>query len=162
MKGRKPIPDEIKRLNGNPGKRPLNEFAPRTTTAIPVAPFHLDAVAREEWERVTQELADIGVLCAVDRCALAGYCVAWSRWVKAELALQESELDPDGGLVLQGKEGGGLYQHPMLAVANKAMDQLHKFASEFGMTPSSRTRVKVNPAQEKSTSSFMGFIQGGK
>lgn len=150
--GRKPIPTAIKIQNGNPGKRALNLQEPQPEVAIPECPSHLDELAREEWDRVTQELHTLGVLALVDRSSLAGYCVAWSRWVQAETKLQ------DEGYVLQG-QGGGYYQNPMLAVANKAMEQLYKFASEFGMTPSSRTRIKANPAESKASSNLLTFVQ---
>jgi len=36
-------------------------------------------------------------------------------------------------------------QSPYLAIANKAMDQMTKLLTEFGMSPSSRTCVAVAP-----------------
>ena len=32
-----------------------------------------------------------------------------------------------------------------LQISNRAVDQMHKFAVEFGMTPSARSRVQPNP-----------------
>jgi P27 family predicted phage terminase small subunit len=34
-------------------------------------------------------------------------------------------------------------QSPFLAIANKAFDQMRAMLTEFGMTPSSRTKVRV-------------------
>jgi phage terminase small subunit len=36
-------------------------------------------------------------------------------------------------------------QSPYLAVANKAMEQMRALLAEFGMSPSSRTRVHATP-----------------
>jgi P27 family predicted phage terminase small subunit len=33
--------------------------------------------------------------------------------------------------------------HPLLAIANKAMRQMHSLLAEFGMTPSARSRIKT-------------------
>ncbi len=139
MRGRKPVPTAMKLLRGNPGKRPLNQREPKPPVTIPRCPQHLDAEARREWRRVSRELYDMGVLSLVDRPALAIYCQAWSRWVRAEKLMHKS------GEVLKAKGSGALYQNPYLAVANKAMEQMARFLAEFGMTPVSRTRVHAYP-----------------
>jgi P27 family predicted phage terminase small subunit len=38
---------------------------------------------------------------------------------------------------------GYAIQNPWLSIANKAFDQMMKLMTEFGMTPSSRSRVKT-------------------
>jgi P27 family predicted phage terminase small subunit len=40
-------------------------------------------------------------------------------------------------------------QNPWLAIAVKCVSQLNGLASEFGITPSSRTRVRANPPEEE-------------
>ena len=44
MRGRKPIPTELKRLNGNPGKRPLSDKEPQPEPKLPRAPSFLNKV----------------------------------------------------------------------------------------------------------------------
>jgi P27 family predicted phage terminase small subunit len=66
---------------------------------------------------------------------LAAYCQAWSRWVKAEEMLKST------GPVIKSKTTGAIYQNPYPAVANRAMKQMRDSLTEFGMTPSSRSRV---------------------
>lgn len=88
-----------------------------------------------------RELMTLGVLTTVDRAALAAYCVAYSRWAEAER--QVTRL----GTIVK-TANGNLIQNPYLAVANRAMEQLSRLAGEFGMTPSSRSRVQVQPADE--------------
>ena len=39
-------------------------------------------------------------------------------------------------------------QSPYLAIANKAMEQMRAMLTEFGMSPSSRTRVHVTPPRQ--------------
>ncbi len=86
-----------------------------------------------------RELLALGVLTTVDRAALAAYCVAYARWADAEA--QVTKL----GTVVK-TANGNLIQNPYLAVANRAMDQMMKAAGEFGMTPSSRSRMQVEQA----------------
>ena len=136
MAGRKPKPTALKELAGNPGKRPLNRREPKPKTALPTCPRHLDGEARKEWRRMGGELARMGVVTVVDRAALAAYCVAWARWVEAE-----GQVTKLGTIVKTAN--GNLIQNPYLAVANRALEQMTKLAGEFGMTPSSRSRVQV-------------------
>lgn len=136
MAGRRPKPTAIKELTGNPGKRPLNDEEPEPELALPECPKHLGKHARKEWKRVAAELHSLGLLTRIDRAALAGYCQAWERWVAASEQLQKF------GAVIKTPTGYPI-QNPYLAIANTALDQVRKFAVEFGMTPSSRSRVKT-------------------
>lgn len=136
MAGRRPKPTALKRLAGNPGKRPLNEREPQPVVKIPACPRHLTGEARREWRRISAELVLLGVVTVIDRAALAAYCTAWARWVDAET--QVAKL----GTIVR-TSNGNLIQNPYLAVANRAMEQMTRLAAEFGMTPSSRSRVQV-------------------
>lgn len=144
MRGRKPKPTRLKILNGNPGCRPLNENEPTPRAGAPSVPGHLDDEAKKEWKRVSKELAALGLLTRLDRAAFAAYCAAYSRWAAAERQVKQF------GTVLSRlpeKEGDPpkFYTNPYLHVANQAMEKMHSFASEFGLTPSSRTRIQVAP-----------------
>ena len=134
MKGRKPIPAGIKLLMGNPGKRPLDRGEPRPRAAWPRPPAQLSPMARREWRRISRELKGCGLLTLVDRAALAAYCQAWARWVEAEEQINSTSV------VVKGKDGKPM-ENPYLAVANRAMEQMRRFLVEFGMTPSSRSRI---------------------
>ena len=35
MRGRKPVPTALKKLRGNPGKRPLNDAEPKPDVVVP-------------------------------------------------------------------------------------------------------------------------------
>ena len=154
MAGRKPLPTNIKLLRGNPGKRPLNEREPEPKAKLPRAPEHLNDEAKREWRRMAHTLYDLGLLTEIDRAALAAYCVAWGRWVEAEKNLQKY------GTVMMSPEKGWPVQSPYLSIANRAMEQMQKFMVEFGMTPSSRSRVKAVEHNEKDA--FEEFLSGGK
>ncbi len=141
MRGRKPEPTALKRLRGNPGKRALNHREPQFERSIPTCPHHLKGEARKEWRRLCKVLDTQGLLTQADRSALAAYCQAYARWIDAEKNLEVT------GLVLQSDKGF-FYQNPYLSIANKAIEQMVKISSEFGMTPASRTRIKVELPEE--------------
>lgn len=137
LRGPAPQPTALKRAKGNPGKRPLNDDEPTPKIEAPKPPNHLSCFAKREWRRITPLLLRYGLLSQLDRSALAMYCQAYGRWKKAE-----RELKAEGEVVLS--KHGQSYQSPWLSIANKAMDRMNKAISEFGLSPSARTRIKVS------------------
>ena len=127
----------LKVLAGNPGKRPLNEREPVVPQGVPERPEWLDAEAQAEWDRVTVELQEMGLLSRTDRAALTAYCTAWSRWVEAEAQVKKY------GTVVKSPEKGFPMKSPYLGIADQALENMRKLMVEFGLTPSSRSRIRV-------------------
>jgi len=150
MPGPPPKPTALKQLEGNPGKRRLNRKEPKFS-CIQKCPSFLDAEAKREWRRISAELLAVGLLTSADRVALAGYCAAFSRWVKAEKLRQQAPA------VLQSKRTGALYSNPIVGEASAALDQLRKYLIEFGLTPASRSRLQIEPSS-KDTDPFTEFM----
>ncbi len=140
MRGRKPTPTAIKKARGNPGRRPINKREPKPRRKLPRAPFILSDVAREHWRKLAPILYDMGVLTVADLDMLAAYCEAYARRQHALEMVAKSEQ------VIK-TASGNLIQNPFLGIANHAMDQMLKIAAEFGMTPSSRSRLVSGAAQ---------------
>jgi P27 family predicted phage terminase small subunit len=144
MRGRKPKPTAAKILAGNPGKRAPNHDEPRLPPVPDVtAPAHLDADARVKWDELVAELYPAGLLTTIDVDALAFYCILWGRWKKAERIVREK------GEVIK-TVNGNIIQNPYLSIANRALAQMAKIGAEFGMTPSSRTRIATKPPEQES------------
>ena len=121
------------------------------------APAHLNEIAQAEWARVAPGLVASGILTAVDRSALAAYCQAYARWVQAETAIKRmAEKDTlTGGLMIKTTNGNAI-QNPLVGTANKAASDMIRFASEFGMTPSARSRIEAGAAFEEEKDEFFG------
>ena len=143
MPGPPPKPTRLKLLQGNPGKRGLNqnEPQPRKQESVPRVPEMLGEVGKREWLRVGRLLIDLGLLTDLDLTAFLLYCKTYERWLQAEEQLQLS------GLLVKTPNGHQV-QSPYLAIANKAMAQLKSISQEFGMTPASRSRVGVDPGNK--------------
>ena len=153
MKGRKPVPNQLKIMRGNPGRRPINPDVPMPELEIPACPEHLSESAKEEWERITVELEALGLVSQIDMAALSIYCTAWGRHVEAEQHLR------DEGLMLtgrpkEGEEEGKPYQNPWMGVSNRAIELMQSLLPEFGLSPSARTRITVTPKSKKKESLF--------
>lgn len=83
-RGRKPKPTALKKLEGNPGKRPLNELEPLPQVTMLRCPNWLEPEARKEWRRLAPVLIGAGILTGADAVPFAGYCQAYARWKEAE------------------------------------------------------------------------------
>ena len=136
MKGRKPLPTAAPKpgqMTPAPGR--------------PARPPHVTGEAAAEWDRLAEELDLAGVLTTADRGALAMYCIAWARWVKA--TEQVAKL----GEIVAAPKTKVPMPNPWLPVANKAHEQMAKLGAEFGLTPSSRCRIST-PEQTKDAPDF--------
>ena len=138
MRGRPPKPTVTKLLTGTFRKGRQNTREPKPEPGIPSCPDGLDAAAKLEWARITPELHRLGLLTLVDRAALAGYCVLWSRWQAAEAVIQRD------GLTFE-TPNGFLQKRPEVTIARESLALMRNFASEFGLSPSSRSRVQAGP-----------------
>ena len=143
--GPRPTPTKKRKLTGNPGRRPLpqNEPMPNQTTRLPTAPAHLTDTGKKEWRRVGKLLHNLGLLTEIDLTALAGYCSTYAQWVGAQEQIKKH------GVLIKAQSGFPM-QSPYLTISNKAMSEMRKWLVEFGMTPSSRTRIQVDKPKEKS------------
>lgn len=154
MRGRKPKPTLLKILDGNPGKRPLNESEPIAPDGTPDCPDWLDEEAKAEWARIVPELMAMGLLSRIDRPALAAYCTAWSRWVHAEAQVRKF------GPIVKSPVREFPMKSPYLTIADQALEIMRKMMVEFGLTPSSRSRIRV-PGGGEQADEFERFLETG-
>lgn len=154
--GRKPKPTHIKLVEGRPGHRALNQDEPQPDAVDEglKPPAWLSGEARTKWEEDFPLLVRNGMITDVDVNAFARYCQAYGRMIVAESMVAKQ------GEVLIAPSGFPV-QNPYLAVANKAAEQMHKAETEFGMTPSSRSRVSKTPPKKK-TNRFLDLVDGSK
>lgn len=123
---------------------------------LPGCPAHLLPEARKEYKRITPELLRYGLLSKIDRAALCLYLQSWAELVLAERAMQRKmkvaeikraeaeargeEYEGGDGLVEITKNGNVIYS-PYWVIANKARSNVDRYLTNFGMSPSARTRV---------------------
>ena len=91
------------------------------------------------------ELHKLGLLTKVDRASLAGYCAAYSRWVRAESVV--TELGFTYEYEVYGRQGQVIDHkievRPEVKIAQDSLKQVRMFCAEFGLTPSSRGKMQV-------------------
>lgn len=130
---------------------------PKPAAKVPEPPeeIRLDPLALAEWNRVGGQLYALGIISDVDRATFSAYCFAWSRYISAERAIaQERATDRRrrkrnrigaDGLLTRGSRGN-LVQNPAVRIVNEAGRQLRTLADALGMTPSGRSKIKVDTA----------------
>lgn len=145
MPGPLPKPTQLKVMEGNPGKRPLNDREPKPVSGAPSCPSWLPKSAKSEWHRVIKELDALGLVHKIDRAVLEGYAYWYSEW--RDLA---EDLAENGRTVEVESENGYVkVQHrPEAIQCREAFKQMKTCAAEFGMGPASRSRVSVPWTQE--------------
>lgn len=161
MKGRPPKPTKLKIIEGNRGKRPLNENEPKPQPIAPECPDWLCEDAKIEWARVAPELENLGLLTRIDMAALVGYCESWAEYKKAKQFIHkkgESYIIRNDD---EDKTIKYIQQFPQVAIANKALQQIRAFCTLFGLSPSDRGRLQLL-GQADTEDEMEQLLKGGR
>jgi P27 family predicted phage terminase small subunit len=154
MMGRPPLPTHIKLVQGN---CPAASFESKRAEAAACRAGTAAAPHRTGESQVhsmAEMLVRRGVMTELDAGALARYATAWCRWVDAEAEIKKR------GLVVK-TNADFVIQNPFLAVANRCMNQMAQIESEFGLTPSARTRIRMEELTGE-IDPFEEYLRGGK
>jgi P27 family predicted phage terminase small subunit len=131
-------PTALKVVNGTARKGRDNPDEPKPEVCELACPDYLPEHAAAEWRRIVPELVILGLLSAVDRVALEGYCFNYHRWREAEEVIEEE------GLTMCTPQGFEM-QRPEVSIGNQARKQCLEFLREFGLSPASRGKVRATP-----------------
>ncbi|WP_392552914.1 phage terminase small subunit P27 family [Orbus wheelerorum] len=141
MPGPAKTPTHINNLKGNPGKRGKNKNEPQPKKAIPNAPRHLKKLPKYWFNVIADELDCIGVLTKIDGKALELLVEAY-----AEYRHHCGVLDKEDYTYRTSE--GLIKAHPAAAMKADAWKRIKTMLAEFGMTPSSRSKVSVTNKDE--------------
>jgi P27 family predicted phage terminase small subunit len=147
------VPTAIKKLNGNPGGRPLNNREPAFKNKKPIAPKEIteNEKAFTQWKRLVKLLWPTGVLTQGETDLLTTYCFVYAQWVEAV-----EDVSKSGTVIMNSK--GDVKINPSFTVSNALTIQMRKLQAELGMTPSARARIQVNKVDDKD--SLESYLQG--
>lgn len=145
-------PTALKRLEGNPGKRPLGEDEPKPEIRYEGPPAYLDEESRKFWIKYAAELRSIGLLTIADHAVFENLCRIWSRLQKVR---EQIDDDFEGSTIVKiehvGQDGEVWYevkQNPLSVIEKQYLLQFRHHASEFGLTPRGRTGLSYKPKKE--------------
>lgn len=153
--GRRPMPTGLKIHRGNPGKGPLPQNEPKPSAKLPQAPKWLGAEARKQYNTQGKKLLKLGVLKETDADQWAMYCHCWQQYIECV-----EKVKVLGVVVVQKDDKGRvqLRQNQYMAEMHKLMKTLKELATQFGLTPSSRTGISAST--EECESDFAKLLNG--
>ena len=134
MSGPPPKPNEIKRRNGNPGKKKLPVLA--NVIALPQissAPIHLSDTGKKLWLEISEMAPWIAT---TDGKLLIELCEKMDKKyeLREKLAATDYVLFTDKGYA---------YANPLFSMLNTVENDIIKLLSLLGLTPADRSKLGV-------------------
>jgi len=139
------LPTQIKIARGTNRTKTSNE--PKPPRSAIKMPKHLGKVAAAKWRQLLPLLDGIRLMTDADIEALARYCDTYEWWLATRATLKK---DGDTYPILNdGGEVKYIAQRPEVSIAHKLAQQLRQLEQDFGLNPSARASLSVEP--EKSS-----------
>jgi len=139
----------LRRLDGNPGKRPLHHLL-IVPDGAPFIPEHLEDDAQACMDLITASMPP-GVYAKADTFLLSAFATAWGVHKRAVEALHAQPL------VVSGAKGGKV-QNPLVQVINSQARLMVGLGARLGLDPVARLGLRL-PA-ERPRSKFDGLLVG--
>lgn len=138
-RGPPPMPEALRKGRGKRHRKKEDKSTkPVRARGAPKVPAHLGhyPVALALWVQLCKHLKKMQVLGPQDGIVLEGMCMAYSRAVQADALVRRD------GMYITDRRRGRMV-HPAVRIGEKAWREVRLFAGEFGLTPSSTTRVRA-------------------
>lgn len=159
--GRKPLPTEKKIVQGTFNKyRHKDNTAAFETIESLVPPVYLSKEGQRQYMKTGKKLQKIGVLKDTDLQFFSHYAAIEGLLVECLEGMEAWEISIDESAAAQGVKRPGRYMtrmkngqvaiNPFIKEYNRLLNLQVRIAPEFGLTPSSRTRIEVPKMEEVS------------
>jgi P27 family predicted phage terminase small subunit len=103
-------------------------------TDLQFIPEGLSEGAAKQWASIRPRLVDAGIANNFDKEALMQLCEWTATLIEATQGMRRT------GILIKGANGHPV-RSPYLAVVNEAQVHVTRLLTEFGMTPSSRSKI---------------------
>lgn len=153
MSGPPKTPTHLRLVRGNPSKRPINKSEPQPTKGVPPTPKHFNKQEKYWFKVLGERLDSIGVITVLDGMALELLVGAYIEWRRHRDVIEKEgdsykTTSADGSVMIR--------PHPQVAMMADAWKRVCKMQAEFGMTPSSRSKVNAgNPGESDPLAEFL-------
>ena len=140
--GRKPKAREIQLAEGRHLKNPqrFKNEVPATSPDEPALPLHLKGQAAAAWESLEAVLRAAGLWSASYQVTIELYCETYANYRTALERVQQTGQ----ALVTKNKDGTpDIRRNPFRVELHRYKEELIKISAEFGLTPSSRSRIML-------------------
>lgn len=126
----------------------LNELTPLQNEP----PEHLDDLAKEEYYRITELLAELPI-ASLDLSLVGAYCQTYSNYIKA------TEQIKTHGLVVETERGTKLSSY--YTVQRDCTDRLISLSNKLGLSIDSRMRIMTPKNDVKEDDPFGDMLNNG-
>jgi P27 family predicted phage terminase small subunit len=139
-RGPAPKPNGLRLIEGTDSKGRSGRQVDRSKEPLPpegalTPPYRMSAEAQAVWDRTVADLQSMGLAAPSDARTLAAYCEACVNFDKSTEMLNSTSL------LVRGDKA--LVINKMFLIQERSAAQILRFAQEFGLTPSARSRVEV-------------------
>jgi len=110
-------------------------------------PKHFKGEAAKAWKRLVEILGPQRIVSHSDYYSLMILCESWAVYRRAEDAIAK-----DGDFLIGQK--GELIKHPAHTLINQAWERIRPLLSEFGLTPTARSRFLLDVDNDKDDTDF--------
>ena len=135
--GTKPIPASLRLLEGDKHTERINKNEPKPKDPSLKAPTFLTKEAKKIWNKYALVLKKLGVFKETDELAFTTMCQEAGRYVELQKIINKKKTYITKNL------RNGDKPIPEMAIARECLKQIRSLMAEFGMTPSSRSRISV-------------------
>lgn len=140
-------PTELRKAEGNRGRRAFNGKEPESPPGPPDMPLDLSADARIFWDRLAPLLMAMKVLKRSDGLALEGLCEALARRAHARRIVERfGEMITEKTVIGSGKRARvttKVKTNPMVRLEADADRRVRSYMAAFGLDPASRSRLMI-------------------
>lgn len=173
--GRPRQPDSLKAAKGTLQKCRTNSEQPQVKPGMPEIPRGLTGIAKRKFVELSQELHQMKVITPHDRFILEQVAKEFALLSEMEKTIkkdghfynsriieEDTEFLEDGTTLIRKKEKvtkTSVRSHPALTIRNQCWANIMKGLQECGLTPSTRSKLKVVKKEESNP--FLKLSQGG-
>lgn len=153
--GRPPKPIEVKRRNGNPGKRALPSSSDTVSlepvTETPVPPVHLYDLGIEVWNRIWESPARIWLSPQIDFFRIETICnLIEDMDGYRKLLSQMGPILVETNTANAANSDKKVVPNPLVKMLRDAEKQLDKELSSIGFDPTARARLGLAEVKRQS------------
>jgi P27 family predicted phage terminase small subunit len=115
---------------------PMNLSPPKR---LPTVPKFLSKEGKKNWKKFGKKLEKLGLITELDEGVFGNWCEVYAELAEATKQLQTEAFTVLGATRDQNKI------NPLFNVVSKLREQLDRYGSRFGMSPSARAGLEVLP-----------------
>ena len=163
--GRPRKPTALKKLKGTLQPCRTNKLEPNPEVQIPEMPETLKGTDAGSWETLGKKLKAMGVITDLDQMAFELLCGVYAEYVALRSALWVEDVSRPGNYIYEpmyevsvtNKDGSTneyMKTRPEVAILSDAWRRLDKMLSNFGLTPSARSKVTMTDGGTKNQTPY--------